>query len=105
MKTNKLFKLLKNEIVLCIDMDGTLTKKICWTVKECLNAKANTKVIDLINKLYDNKFIIIYTARRDKLIPVTMEWLRRNNIRYHAISNLKTPGFYIDDKCLNVNDI
>lgn len=52
-----------------------------------------------VEKYYHNAFVIIYTARKDELIPATLEWLRRNNVRWHAFSNIKIPAsLYVDDK-------
>ncbi len=93
------------EIVVNLDCDGTLTESICWTPKECLKAKFIERLRPVIEELYNTHFLVIYTARRDHLIPATLEWLRRNNIPYHAISNKKIPGNYIDDKAVNPSDI
>lgn len=93
--------------VILLDMDGTLCSGEAWTPEECLSAVPIKKGIDLAVEIYRiARFIIIYTARKDELIPATLEWLRRNNIRYHAISNIKTPGdLLIDDKCINVKEL
>lgn len=100
---NKLRKL--TETVINLDCDGTLTKSICWTPKECLKAKFIERLRPSLEALYKHHFLVIYTARRDYLIPATLEWLRRNNIPYHAISNKKIPGNYIDDKSYRPEDI
>jgi uncharacterized HAD superfamily protein len=36
--------------------------------------------------------VIIYTARRDELISPTLIWLKKHNVPYHAISNIKMPA-------------
>jgi uncharacterized HAD superfamily protein len=94
-----------NPQIYAVDMDGTLTKGVCWTVKDCLAAKmdANAKATaGRVRKLYLNNFIIIYTARRDHLIAATMRWLRLNDIPFHAISNNKMPAnWYVDDRAIN----
>ena len=78
-------------------MDGTLCNEQCWTPEECLKATPNPEYTARLNKDYQTAFIIIWTARKDEMIPATLEWLRRNNIRYHAISNLKMPADnYVD---------
>lgn len=84
-----------------IDVDGTLCHTEEWTVEGVRNAEPNIRLIEKVNELHKNNFIIIYTARVDDLIPATLEWLRRHNVRYHAISNLKVPtDFYVDDKAV-----
>lgn len=91
--------------VVAVDMDGTLCNEMCWTPDECIQATPNVRVINKVAKEYREGFVVVYTARKDELIPSTLEWLRRNNVRYHAISNIKIPAeIYIDDKAINVND-
>ena len=94
---------IKSDII-NMDLDGTLTKEVCWTPSECLKAAPNLKEIALVNKLHEKKFIIIYTARRDFLIEASLTWLRKHNVRFHAISNNKIPGYYIDDNCISIKD-
>ena len=85
--------------IILVDIDGTLCKGEAFTPRQCLKAKPIKRMIDKINKLGAKNFIIIHTARRDNLIPATLEWLRRNNVLYQAISNHKTfADIYIDDK-------
>lgn len=95
----------KGEILL-IDVDDTLTLDTSWNPEECLAAQPRLDLIEKYNKLYMFNFMIIYTARRDELLPATLEWLRRNNIRWHAFSNLKSPGDkYLDDKAVHRDNI
>ena len=89
-----------------IDFDETLCEEVCYTPEEVLKATPRREFIEKVNKLYDQNFIVIYTARRHKLIPASLDWLDRNGVKYHAISNKKIPLFvYIDDKALHINDI
>ena len=86
----------------CIDCDQTLTKEVCWTPEQCLNAEPRQDVIDRVNSL-KNVWIVVWTARTDELIPATIKWLRKHNVKYHAISNQKIPGdYYIDDRNLTI---
>jgi len=88
-----------------VDCDGVLCTGEAWTVKDVLNAKPKPDVIAKVNELYGSSFIVIYTARRDHLIPATIQWLRRQGVHYHAISNRKIPlDIMIDDKAINVED-
>ena len=85
--------------VICVDLDGTLCNGEAWTEEDCLLATPRTDIIEKVNALYQRNFIVLYTARRDFLIPASLEWLRKNNVRYHAWSNIKIPATkYIDDK-------
>ncbi len=88
--------------VFAIDMDDTLTKTTCWTPEDCLNAEPRQEVIDKVNSLKD--YIIINTARADHLIPATIKWLRKHNVKYYGINNQKIPAtYYVDDKNMTIN--
>lgn len=88
---------------ICFDIDGTLCNEVCFTKEEVLKATVNKKMAKLAQHYYENGFLIIYTARRDELIEPTFEWLRRNNIRWHAFSNIKIPAsMYVDDKAKEI---
>lgn len=90
-------------LIYAVDLDGMLCEGVCYTPEECLNVQPNLETIKKINELNKTNFIVIYTARRDHLLPATMEWLRRNNVMYHAISNIKMPAdVYLDDKNRNL---
>lgn len=87
-----------SERVVLVDLDGTLCEGNSWTREECLKAAPKEEMIKKVNEAYQKNFIVIYTARRDENIPATLEWLRRNNVRFHAFSNQKTAGdVLIDD--------
>ena len=87
-------------------MDNTLCKGLCWTPAQCLKAVPNTSVINKINKMGLEGYIIIWTARRDHLIPATMEWCRRNGVHFQAISNNKSAGdLMVDDLAINVRNL
>lgn len=92
--------------VIAIDMDGVLCTGDCYTEEECLNAVPNKKVIELVRRLHLKNFIFIHTARRDNLIPATLQWLRKNNIPFQAISNNKScADIYIEDRAIRPDEI
>ena len=83
-------KKLRRQII-GIDVDETLCKEVCWTIEQVRTATPQTKVIKKVNALYEDNFIIIYTARRDSLMSATLVWLRDHGVRFHAVSNHKIP--------------
>ena len=92
--------------IINVDVDNTLTNETCFTIEQVLSATPKQHIIDKVAKLYDEDYIVIYTARRDNLIPSTFEWLRRNNIRWHAFSNQKPPSdAYIDDLAVHIDSV
>jgi uncharacterized HAD superfamily protein len=82
-----------------VDIDGVLCVGEHWRDPQaCLQAVAIQNGIDRVNKLYKTDFIILYTARQNYLISATLEWLEKNNVHFHAISNHKIPlDCLIDD--------
>jgi hypothetical protein len=86
-----------------VDLDRTLTKESCWTLDQCLKAEPRKDVVELVNTLYrSGHIIIIWTARREFLRPVTEYWLKTNNVFYHAVQMGKMGAdAYIDDKAIN----
>ena len=89
-------------LFLHIDVDKTLTLETCFTPQQCLDAEPRHQMIEVVNKLAQRDVIIIYTARQDRLIPATLQWLRHWHVRYDAISNEKRPSdLVIDDKSFN----
>lgn len=92
--------------LILVDLDGTLCTGVSWTPKGCREAKPVQRVVDAVNKLHLSNFIVIYTARRDGLIPASLEWLRRNGIHFHAFSNIKCAAdVYIDDRAVHPDNI
>lgn len=85
--------------IIGVDMDWTLCEGESWrNAEDVLTARPIQDMIDRVNELYKTDFIIIYTARQNYLISNTLEWLAKHNVRYHAISNHKTPlDCLIDD--------
>ena len=85
--------------IICVDIDGTLCEGDAWTEEDCLKAIPIKKNIEKVNQMYQYGFVIMYTARREELIAATLQWLRENGVRYHAISVRKIPtDYYFDDK-------
>ena len=91
--------------ILCVDVDLTLTNEMCWTIEDCEKAGPRQDVIDRVNEEAKTVFIVIYTARRDHLIPATLKWLRKHGVTFHAISNNKCPTDigYLDDKSITID--
>ena len=85
--------------VIGIDFDGVLCTGDCYTEKGVECAKPIQENIDFVNELSKTNFIVIWTARRDHLVPATLRWLRNHNVIFHAFSNNKTPlDIFLDDR-------
>lgn len=88
--------------VIAYDLDGTLCEGEAYTPEECLLAEPRWGEIKRLNDLSETEFVVVLTARRDRLIPASLQWLRRHNVKFHAISNNKMPAdWYYDDKTTN----
>ena len=93
----------KNKTI-CYDLDGT----IC-SAEKIFNkqyAKPNKKLIEKINKLYeDGNTIIVFTNRNSLEWRTTTDWLKKHNVKYHQlIMNKPYYDVYIGDKASNVKD-
>lgn len=86
--------------VLAIDIDGT----ICDEEPQLRSFLAEPKegAVKAINRLYDEGYIIhLYSTRHSLQWEPTVEWLKKNNIKYHWLILGKTyADYYIDDKCI-----
>lgn len=95
-----------NRKIIGVDFDETLCEEVCFTPEEARKATPRKEFIEKINKLNESNFIVIYTARRDFLIPESLEWLRKNGVKHHAFSNNKIPlDILIDNGALHIDDI
>lgn len=89
---------MKARKIIAIDVDGTLTPSVCFTNAEVRRAKVVRGAVTLVNSLFDEGFVVIYTARKDCLMGDTIHWLKKHGFKYHAISNYKMPfDEYIDN--------
>jgi capsule biosynthesis phosphatase len=103
---------LKN--ILVVDIDGTLTNGE-YPYHLCT---PNQKVIDKVNKCYDEGWEIkLLTARGQNTyqgdsqrcddvyrIP-TEDWLNQHGVKYHSLSFQKPAAiYYIDDKALRPDE-
>ena len=87
-----------------IDMDGT----ICTEMRQfsrCL-AEPKANAVATINELYDaGNTIIIYSARTWVEYEMTVDWLKRNGIKYHQLFMGKPIGdVWIDDRAITAKD-
>ena len=84
-----------------IDLDGTICTEE-RTYSRSL-AKPNENAADRINKLYElGHTIIIYSARSWMEYEMTVDWLSKNNIKYHQLVLGKPIGdVWIDDRAIS----
>lgn len=103
----RLREVIKNPLgkTICIDLDNTLCDGIWWGKDE--HPPVNEKMAGFIRELDDRgAFIVIWTARPLCLLTKTYKWLGANNLLYPIALRTKPPAnLYIDDNCLNVDDI
>ena len=103
---------MKKRKIIAFDCDGTLTiidkKHNGWTDEQCLTAKPNQKMIDLCNQAWEKgHFILIYSARRWSRREATEYWLKKHDVKYHALDLGNKPGFdvLIDDRAISSVDL
>lgn len=90
-----------------IDLDDTLCIGQHWnTVEQCEEAKPILDMIAIVNELFKDDFIVIYTARQNWLMNVTFDWLDKHGVHYHAVSNRKVPfDLVVDDTALPLHSL
>ncbi|RTL06188.1 hypothetical protein EKK58_06110 [Candidatus Dependentiae bacterium] len=94
--------------LICVDMDGTLCEGEYWHVGGEADPLPNQEMIDIVNDLYiRGGHIIIWTARTPDAYAFTQNWAIKHGVKHHGISMQRKSGadLYIDDKCLNVDDV
>jgi hypothetical protein len=90
--------------IIAVDIDLTIFDYFDLVTKE--SSKLNLEIVHAINKLYENNFIIIYSARLEEDRPDTVRDLKKAGIKYHVLVLEKLKAdCYIDDKALNIRDI
>ena len=90
-----------------VDLDDTLCVGKHWeTAEQCSEAEPIPEMIKTVNELFKDDFIVIYTARQNWLMNVTYDWLDKNNVHYHAVSNKKVPfDLLVDDTALPLSKL
>lgn len=90
----------------CFDVDGTL----CTKSKNYKDAKPFTKMIHMVNDLYDQGHTVVINTARGQQSGVdweayTIEQLKSWGIKFHAFYYGKpSADYYIDDKAVKVSD-
>ena len=86
--------------VVAFDMDGILCVNEEWGEGYPNPIEEN---IELVNRSRsDGNYIVIHTARRRELLPLTLEWLNTHHVKFDAIRFDKMPAdMYVDDKSFN----
>lgn len=94
-----------NSKLICVDLDWTLCE---WEFRWEWEPTPIIERIEYIKYLYERWWhIIIYTARATSYFTVTMAWLIKHWVKFHWIAMQQKPwaDLYIDDKCLNIEDL
>lgn len=88
-------------LIIHVDLDKTLTMDTCWTEEDCLNARPNKRMVEVVKRLSRRDVVIIYTARHDGLFGASNIWLKKQGIRCPLSNNKEPTSLYIDDKSFN----
>lgn len=97
-----------------IDIDGVIGKKLKWSIGDSylrakdmfLEIEFNENVVRKINQLYDNGHtIVLHTSRLWHDYDVTVEWLKKGNVKYNVLIMAKPLGdYYIDDRNQSIQE-
>ena len=89
------------EHVWCVDIDGTLTNETKgWDYDKRTPHETN---LAHLRHAYDNgNWIVLWSSRRSVDRQVTLQWLEKNNVPYHALILDKIPyAVMVDDLSVN----
>jgi hypothetical protein len=90
--------------IIAVDIDQTIFE--AFDLKTGKSSIPNLKIINAINQLYENNYIIIYSSRLEEDRFNTVRDLKSAGIKYHVLVLEKLKAdCYIDDKALNIQDI
>jgi hypothetical protein len=79
-----------------IDIDDTITESDGSSYRYCKVRKGAKEAIDVIRSKF---LVVLHTGRHLDKMPMTLKWLKDNNIKYDHIQFGKPPAvLYIDDK-------
>ena len=83
-----------------IDLDGTICKEM-RQFSRCL-AEPLPDAVEAVNNLYDaGNTIIIYSSRTWVEYEMTVDWLKRHQVKYHQLFMGKPIGdVWIDDRAI-----
>jgi hypothetical protein len=93
--------------IIAVDLDNTICHNPTNTYAhlDLLDLKPNEKMIMSMYKWMEKGHqVVIHTARKEADRAVTVEWLLRNRVPYHAIVMDKLRAdLYIDDRAVRYN--
>jgi uncharacterized HAD superfamily protein len=83
-----------------VDIDGIITNETLG--HDFISRTPNQKNINIINEIYKNNKVVLYTSRYIIDYFVTKKWLKKNNVLYHRIIfNKPKYDIFVDDRCFN----
>jgi hypothetical protein len=92
-------------MVIAVDMDGILCEEGDWGKhSESFPIKKN---IEQVNRLYDGgNQIIIYTGRFHDEYQLTLDWLRKYDVKFHQlVMNKLLADVYVDDRMKTLEEL
>ena len=94
--------------VVAVDIDGCVAEPLDSNHRHqyWLNMPIK-EMIDKVNKLYEDKYVIIYyTGRALEYYEETYSWLVKNGCKFHALRMGKlSADYFIDDRNANIEDL
>lgn len=100
---------------LIVDVDDTI---LTTYNRDYHNSEPHTEMIDKLNRMYDEGWVIVYCTARGQLSnngdiekieknvrPILEDWMSRNGVKYHELIMGKPWGaYYIDDKAMKPDE-
>jgi hypothetical protein len=77
--------------------DGSIDWDILYQYDNVLSDVPNYPMIDIVNHLYKNYKIFLFTSRPEIIMKSTIEWLNLHNVLYHKLYMRDIENHYISD--------
>ena len=94
--------------IIAMDIDGCIAEPLAEEYRHQYWRSIPIKdVITKVNKLYENKYVIIYHTGRDPIhYAETYAWLVKQGCKFHALRMGKlNADWFIDDKNITIDEL
>jgi hypothetical protein len=87
--------------VVALDYDGVLNTYDGWT-GEYQDYPPREGVREFLAALWEEYYVVIFTARPDENLQTVKDWLVRNHLDQYVnmVTNIKPPGIQLDDNSI-----
>jgi hypothetical protein len=86
-----------NRYKIATNDSGSVDWNILYQYDNVISDVPNYPMIDIVNHLYTNYQIFLFTSRPEIVMKSTIEWLNLHNVLYHKLYMRSKENHYISD--------